>query len=268
MATKLVAEDSPSNVDLSILTVHYKSSQFTPRLLESLRKFTESYEFLEHSNDVENIGFSKASNKLIQKSTGKYVVLLNPDSEVTKDWARLLVKKSEEAKNIGMVAPKLLQFNELIDSTGHDYSNWPYTIADRGQGEKDSGQYDSMTELVSCNFACVMIKRDLIQRIGLLDERFFLYNEDVEYCHRARKAGWRVVFCPQSIVRHQRHGSGHNKWMDESRKQMPYILRKYYPKRVLAKWCVHKAEATVAGLKNRDLNYASSNFRALINGVW
>lgn len=257
-----------SKMNVSILTVQYRSNQYKPTLLESLRNHTENYEFIEHSNDLENIGFSKANNKLIRRSKGEYIILLNPDSKVTENWANILVRKAEEDESIGIVAPKLLQFNNLIDSTGHDYSNWPYTIADRGQGEKDKGQYDKATELVSCNFACVLIRRSLIGQIGLLDERFFLYCEDVEYCHRARKAGWRVVYCPESIVCHQRHGSGHNPWMDESRRYFAYIVRKYYPKKILVKWYMHKAKATIAGLKNRDLTYASSNFRAMVNGVW
>jgi len=261
-------QEGTSSTKISILTVQYRSGQYRPTLLESLGKHTQNYEYIEHSNDLENIGFSKAYNKLLRKSRGKYVVLLNPDCKVTENWARSLVRRAEEEKNVGIVAPKLLQFNNLIDSTGHDYGNWPFTVADRGQGEEDIGQYDTMTELVSCNFACALIKRSLIERIGLLDERFFLYYEDVEYCHRARKAGWRTVYCPKSIVYHQRHGSGHNRWMDESRRYVPYILRKYYPKHELAKWYLHKAKATIAGLKNKDFAYASSNFRAMINGVW
>ena len=205
---------------------------------------------------------------LIRKSTGKYIILVNPDSEVTEDWAPRLIEKAEEDKKIGVVAPKLLQFNRLIDSTGHDYKIWPYAVGDRGQGEIDHGQYDNLTELISCNFGCALIKRGLIEQIGLLEERFFLYYEDVEYCHRARKNGWRVVYSPESIVYHERHGSGHNKLMDESRRYMPYILRRYYPKRELVKWGIRKAVATAAGLKNKDIGYSSSNFRALVNGVW
>ncbi len=226
------------------------------------------YEHLEHSNDIDNIGFARATNLLIKKSSGKFIILLNPDTQVTPGWAERMVVKAQEDEKIGIVAPKLLQFNGLIDSTGHDYTEWPYLIADRGAGEADHGQYDRMTELTSSNFGCVLIKRSVLEDVGLLDERFFVYFEDVEYCHRARKMGWRVVYEPQSIVYHQRHGSGHNKWMDESRRYMPYILRKYYPRRELAKWYVRKSEATIAGLKNRDLVYASSNFRAIVNGVW
>ena len=179
-----------------------------------------------------------------------------------------MIERAEEDEKIGIVAPKLLQFNGLIDSTGHDYKLWPYAVGDRGQGERDNGQYDKLTELISCNFGCALIKRGLIEQIGLLEERFFLYYEDVEYCHRARKSGWRVVYCPESIVYHERHGSGANKWMDESRRYMPYVLRRYYPKRELVKWGIRKAVATAAGLKNKDIRYASSNFRALVNGVW
>jgi GT2 family glycosyltransferase len=210
------------------------------------------------------VGFSKANNELIRKSKGKYIVLLNPDSEVTEQWTELLIRTAEADPTIGIVSPKLMRFNGLIDSTGHDYSKWPYAVGDRGEGERDVGQYDQMTELISCNFGAVLLKRKLISHIGLLDERFFLYNEDVEYCHRARKAGWRIVYCPTSVVFHERHGSGHSKWMDESRRQLPYILRKYYPPIELARWYIQKVKATAAGVKNQDLSYASSNFKAIV----
>ena len=260
--------DTSNKVDFSILTVQYRSGQYKSRLLESLAKHTRHYEYLEHDNNIENIGFSKANNRLIQKCRGKYIILLNPDCRVTKNWADYLVRTAEAAGSIGIVAPKLLSPDGLIDSTGHDYSRWPYMIQDRGHGEIDQGQYDQLTELVSCGFGCVLIKRSLLEHIGLLDERFFLYYEDVEFCLRAKKRGWRTVLSPESIVYHQRGGSGHNKWSDESRRYLPYILREYFPKQELVKWYLYKAKATVAGLKNRDLTYASSNFRAMVNGVW
>jgi len=255
-------------IQFSILTVLYKSGKYRASLLESLREHTENYEYLEHSNDLQNLGYAKATNKLIRESKGKYIILLNPDSRVTDGWADDLRKTAESDQKIGIVVPKLLRLNNVIDSTGHDYSKWPYAIGNRGEGELDHGQYDSAIELVSSSFGCALIKRALVEKIGLLDERFFLYYEDVEYCHRARKSGWRVAYCPTSVVYHERHGSGDNKWIAESRRYLPYILRKYYPKRVLVSWYLWKVKATVAGLRNRDLVYASSNFRAMVDGVW
>jgi GT2 family glycosyltransferase len=255
-------------IQFSILTVNYKSGKYRATLLESLREYTKNYEYLEHSNDVQNLGYAKATNKLIRKSKGKYIILLNPDSKVTEDWVDELRKAAESDQKIGIVVPKLLRANNVIDSTGHDYNKWPYAIGNRGEGELDRGQYDKAIELVSSSFGCALIKRELVKKIGLLDERFFLYYEDVEYCHRARKSGWRVVYCPNSVVYHERRGSGHNKWIAESRRYLPYILRKYYPKGVLASWYLWKIKATIAGLRNRDLVYASSNFRAIVDGVW
>ncbi len=257
-----------ANKKLSILTVQYRSTMYRPKLLESLERFTDDYEYLEQSNDAQNVGFARANNNLIRKSKGKYIILLNPDCEVTENWADRLVQKAEEENNVGIVAPKLFWFDKLIDNTGHDYSNWPYTVRDRGQGEEDSGQYDKSTELVSCAFGCALIKRELVKQIGLLDERFFLYYEDVEYCLRARKAGWRIVFCPDSVVYHERSGSGYNKWMRRSQRYMPYILRKYFPKKMLAKWYLQKAKGTIAGVKNKDLNYASRHFWPMVYAVW
>ena len=255
-------------IQFSILTIHYKSSKYRTGLLESLREYTKNYEYLEHSNDAQNLGYARATNNLIRESKGKYIILLNPDCQVTKHWVDELRKTADSDPKIGIVVPKLLRLDNIIDSTGHDYSKWPRAIGNRGEGEPDHGQYDNATELVSSSFGCALIKRELFNQIGLLDERFFLYYEDVEYSHRARQGGWRVVYCPTSIVHHERHGSGHNKWMAESRRYLPFILRKYYPKHVLASWYLWKVKATIAGLRNRDLVYASSNFKAIVDGVW
>jgi len=78
---------------------------------------------------------------------------------------------------------------------------------DRGALEVDRGQYDSETELKTCTFASVLVKRRVFETSGLLDEKMFLYCEDMEFCLRAARHGWRIVYCPKSVVYHVRHGS-------------------------------------------------------------
>jgi len=155
------------------------------------------------------LGFAKANNLLIRKAQGEYIVLLNPDTWVTAGWLDELIATAESDSKIGIVQAKTLRPNGLLDSTGHRYVfvYGVYMPGDRGAEEADRGQYDSRTELQTCTFAAVLIKRSVFETVGLLDERMYLYCEDMEFCLRAKRHGWRVVYCPKSVVYHVRHGS-------------------------------------------------------------
>ena len=181
------------------------------KCLESVRQYTRDYEVLVHDNGPPNpnLGFARANNLLIRKARGDYIVLLNPDTWVTEGWLERLVATAESDASIGIVQPKTLRPNGLLDSTGHRYTLvfGVYMPGDRGAEEVDQGQYDALTELKTCTFAASLIKREVFERIGLLDQKMFLYCEDMEFCLRARRSGWRVVYCPQSVVYHVRHGS-------------------------------------------------------------
>ncbi len=181
------------------------------KCLESVRQYTRDYEVLVHDNSPPNpnLGFARANNLLIRKARGDYIVLLNPDTWVTEGWLERLVATAESDASIGIVQPKTLRPNGLLDSTGHRYTFvWGvYMPGDRGAEEVDRGQYDGMTELKTCTFAAALIKREVFETVGLLDERMFLYCEDMEFCLRARREGWRVAYSPKSIIYHVRHGS-------------------------------------------------------------
>src|SRR5207245_11302827 len=92
-----------NGIEFSILTVHYKSNKYRASLLESLRKYTENYEYLEHNNELQNLGYAKATNKLIRETKGKYIILLKQDSRVKHGWADALSKNADSTKKIGMV---------------------------------------------------------------------------------------------------------------------------------------------------------------------
>ncbi|SRR5712692_52550 len=211
-------------IQASILIVEYNTPELLAECLASLKKNTSgSYEILLHDNSPPhpNLGFARANNLLVSRAKGEYIILLNPDTKVTPGWLDGLIETAESNSRIGIVQPKLLRPNGVIDSTGHSWSKGgdPY---DRGMGELDHGQYDAKTELASCCFACALIKKELFADIGLFDDRLFLFFEDVDFCLRAKKAEWRVVFCPRSVVYHRRHGTG----VASHKYYMPYIILK------------------------------------------
>jgi len=195
----------------SIIVVNYKVPELLETCLQSVRKFTTDYEVLVHDNSPpnENLGFARANNLLIRKAQGLYIVLLNPDTWVTEGWLDRLIETAESDPKIGIVQAKTLRPNGLLDSTGHRYSfvYGFYLPGDRGALEVDRGQYDSKTELKTASFASVLIKRQVFETSGLLDDKIFLYCEDMEFCLRAGRKGWKIVYCPESVVYHVRHGS-------------------------------------------------------------
>jgi GT2 family glycosyltransferase len=205
--------------------VNYNAGRLILDCVESICRFTRDYELLvvdngSTDNSVEeltkihpnasiirnhvNLGFANANNIGIRNSRGKYVVLLNPDAVVTENWLEKLTDCMTNDPQIGIATPKLLKFDGSLDSTGHVFRMIRLEAKNRGEGEQDQGQYDALTELLSCDFACSAIRREMIAQIGFLDERIFLDHEDLDYCLRAKIAGWRVVFCPASIVYHDR----------------------------------------------------------------
>ncbi len=246
-------------IETSILIVEYKTPELLARCIASLKELTTgSYEVLVHDNSPPrpNLGFAKANNYLISRSKGKYIVLLNPDTVVTPRWLDFLIATAQSDPRIGVVQPKLLLPNGMIDSTGHGWTKWG-TPFDRGAGEFDKGQFDGATELSSCCFGCALIKREVFEKVGLLDEKLFLFLEDVEFCLRAKKAGWRVVYCPKSIVYHSRHGSG----AAEGRFNIPYIILKTRGPRMYFKILIFLILGIATGVKNSDIGYVKKKIK-------
>jgi GT2 family glycosyltransferase len=145
-----------------------------------------------------------------------YIVLLNSDTLVTPDWLNQMLKEMNSDTKVGIVGPKTLKFDKKsIDTTGHNFHYRLGAAENRGSGELDRGQYDHKTDVLGVQFSCALLRREMVERVGLLDEKMFLYVEDVDYCIRARICGWKAVYCPASLIYHYGGGSGVNtrRWM-------------------------------------------------------
>ena len=269
-------------VEYSIIIVNYNGGSKLLDCLDSVFKHTTNFESFLVDNasadnsplqveerfpevvvirNSENLGFAGANNIGIRKAKGRWVVLLNPDTKVTENWLDNLVECARSSEDIGLVTPKLLYMDRrTINSTGHIFDFRKGFASDRGAGERDQGQYDFGEEVASCCFACVAIKREVVKQIGLLDAKMLLYYEDVDYSIRARLAGWKLMYCPNSVVLH--HGSGatpRRKLPALLRRSTPYRLRimlKNYNRRDAVKFgALSTMISMAAGLKNRNMPY-------------
>ena len=179
----------------------------------------------------ENRGFSAGNNIGIKRSSSEYVLLLNSDTLVRAGAIELLVKTLENNPTMGMASPRL----EWPDKTPqescfrfHRPINELIRTAATGPITKLFKSYEvplSVSNEISypewTSFACVLIRRKVFEDVGLLDEDFFMYFEDVDFCKRAREAGWNIIHNPEAHVVHLRGGSSPVKSQTAKKKRLP-----------------------------------------------
>jgi len=165
---------------------------------------TENYPGVKVIVNGENLGYGGGNNTGIAASGAKYVVLLNNDTKVDARWLERLYEAAEKDKTIGMCASKILNYYdpETIDNTG--LLIYRDGIArGRGRLEKDTGQYALQEEVFFPSGCAGLYRREMLEEIGLLDEDFFLYVDDVDIGFRGRLAGWKCLYVPEAVVYHK-----------------------------------------------------------------
>ncbi len=176
-----------------------------------------------------NIGFSRANNEGISLLTANvdYILFLNPDVFLPVSFIQSALEIIEQNPLVGIISGKLLGYNlekkqstGRIDSAGVQrkiYGRW----VDRGQGEKDLGQYNKPQEMKALCGALLFCRNEALQSLQapVFDADFFLYKEDIELCFRLRKNGWNLLYHPDLTACHCRG------WQGE-RRNMSYFLRK------------------------------------------
>ncbi len=178
---------------------------------------------------TKNIGFSRANNigfKNIVADREGMVVFMNPDTFLPPDYLAQAINVLNENPCAAMVSGKLLGYNRkdlrpsgMIDSTGI-FRRWYGRWYDRGQGQKDQGQYDLIcTPPALCGaLMCCRLKALEPFQGEIFDEDFFLYKEDIELCLRLKAKGWTLVYDPRLIAHHCRG------WA-KNRQKVSYNLR-------------------------------------------
>lgn len=170
-----------------------------------------------------NGGFSAGNNLGIESAKAKYYLLLNSDAFVRDNAIELMVHEMELNPKAGIVGPKLEWENgEQQVSCFYNLTPWNtfLNVASTGiltrlfnkAGINEVAipvdKFVQSPEWIS--FACVLIRNEAIQSVGLMDEEFFMYMEDVDYCRRIRKANWDILFCNNAKVVHLNNGYSNN----------------------------------------------------------
>lgn len=185
-----------------VLVVDNASSDSTP---ERVREHFPEVAVIETGA---NLGFAAGNNVGLRYALGHgydYALLLNNDTEVAPDFLNALVDEAESDPAIGVAGPTIYYYDQqdTIWSAGGEI-DWRRGVSRmRGIGERDTHQYDVPGDRDFVTGCALLVRRAALERAGLLDERFFMYYEETEWCVRIRRAGLRVVHVPRACVLHK-----------------------------------------------------------------
>lgn len=228
-------------MDLSIIIISFDTKELLRECLTSVLNQTKGVEFevivvdngssdtsvemvkkefpqIKLIKNKENLGFAKANNQALRQSHGEYVLLLNSDTKIVNNALVKLVNFAESKKDLGIAGPRLLNLNDTPQPSAAPFYTLPVTAISLFSGDKFLRQSPSKSTPVDwVSGACFLIKREVIEKIGLLDERFFMYAEEMEFCYRAKKAGYQVYFYPQAEVIHLIQGGSSASWQGKQK---------------------------------------------------
>jgi hypothetical protein len=227
------------STDVSVSIVNYNAKEYLDRCLTSLYKSIKNHSFevvvvdnfsSDGSSDLvrlkfpgvkliqntSNLGYTKANNIGIKRSTGKYVISLNSDTKVSGNAIDRLIEFMDSNPDAGAAGPKLLNsdgtlqmqcrrgFPTLINSLFYFsglnrlfpksklLGGYLLTYLD----DKNTVEVDSL-----CG-AAMIVRRDVIDKVGLMDESYYMYGDDIDWCIRIKKAGWKIYYLPDAEIIH------------------------------------------------------------------
>lgn len=225
-------------MDFSIVILNYKTARMVKECLRGIRLVAPQ---LKHEcivvdnasgDDIEamlksefpevqfiasptNVGFAAGNNMGIKKASGKYIMLMNPDIAVFPGSLEALVKFMDENPGVGLAGPKLLNPDRSVQYSAYRFPKTVTPIYRRTLlGKLPSGVRELDRYLINdwdralpkeidwLLGACLIVRREALEKVGTMDERYFLYFEDTDWCRRFWEAGWKVAYVSESIMIH------------------------------------------------------------------
>lgn len=204
------------NPKVFIIILHYGNPKNTEECLKSLENLEyDNFDTIVIDNNKDNRGFAGGNNIGIKQAMEKgadYILLLNNDTVVEKDFLKKLVETGKKDEKIGILGPVIYEYPST--SSGQDKIhfaggkiNWLYTKGMHiSEMAKLSFGGEKLSSAISVDYitgACLLIKREVIEKIGLMPEEYFLYCEDVEWCLKARRTGYKCAVVPAAKIWHK-----------------------------------------------------------------
>ena len=171
----------------------------------------ERFPWVQLIENRKNVGFAAANNQAIRQSRGRYVLLLNSDTEVRPGALRALVTFMEVHPQAGAAGARLLNADGSLQPSCHLMLTpwrefWRLLFLERVRRwatyDMDHWDLDTPREVEVIKGACLMLRREALDQVGLLDERYFMYTEEMDLCYRLLREGWKLYWVPQAQVVH------------------------------------------------------------------
>lgn len=165
------------------------------------------YKNLHFIRSEKNLGFAGGNNLAIKQASGDYLFLVNNDTEFTPGLIEVLVNTMDSHPETGMISPKIRYFDkpDIIQYAGFTSMNFK-TGRNKciGQYEKDLGQYDQSTGQTGyVHGAAMMVRKEAIDKAGMMDESYFLYYEEMDWCERIRSFDYQIWLEPRALIYHK-----------------------------------------------------------------
>ena len=193
----------------------------------SAQMVKEEFPFVKCVSNRKNVGFSAGNNSGIRRAQGAYVLLLNSDTEVRDaESIPTLLSYMDKHPDVGVVTPKVVLADGTMDMASHrgiptPWNSFSYFVGlERVFGKIPGAAHifggyhqtwkgvEYTHEVDACTAAAMLVRAAAIDEVGLLDEQFFMYGEDLDWCYRFRKAGWKIVYNPEATIIHHKNKSG------------------------------------------------------------
>lgn len=231
------AESTKKKTKVTVVILNYNGVGFLEKYLPFLQKTTydnyqiivadnastdDSVAFLEKNfpnieilKILTNLGFAKGYNEALKDLSSDLFVLLNSDVEVSPGWLEPIVEIMDQDSSVAACQPKVLDINnrtqfEYAGAAGGWIDRYGYPFC-RGrifdELESDQGQYNDVSEVFWASGAAMVIRADLFKKLGGLDGDYWAHHEEIDLCWRLKRAGFKIMSCPQSVVYHVGGGS-------------------------------------------------------------
>ncbi|WP_374017416.1 glycosyltransferase family 2 protein [Paenibacillus thiaminolyticus] len=235
-------------MDLSIIIVNYNTKQLTLNCLQSVYQSKsdflyevilidnystdDSIEAIRHNyprvkliSNKHNAGFSKANNQGIRIAQGRYILLLNSDTVIQPDTLDVMIQFMDEHPEVGASGCKVVLPDGSLDKAcrrGFPTPSATFFYVSRlsklfpknpriNAYHREDLDPDEAYPIDCLIGAFMMVRREAIDQVGMLDERFFMYGEDVDWCYRIKQAGWENYYYPKTQIIHYKRASSRNK---------------------------------------------------------
>lgn len=216
---------------VSIITVNFNQPKITEELLQTIpqrndfevivvdngsnvvaiENWQSKYPTVKFIRSEKNLGFAGGNNLGVKEATGNYLFFVNNDTEFTDGLADKLTAVMDANPAIGMISPMIKYYadKDLIQYAGYTPMNY-YTCRNSciGLREKDNGQYNNITAPTAyCHGAAMMVRKEAIEKAGMMSENFFLYYEEVDWCEHIKRAGYEAWVCTDAVIFHKESAS-------------------------------------------------------------